>query len=152
MTKSVAHEASTTYAQGGISAVISQLDTVDEHVNDTVLAGDYLCDEKAVRALCTDGKSAIEKLVEIGTRFTKAEELEAKNKQADAVHAATNESKLNKSYEGLHLCREGGHGKPRIVHCDDMTGKEVERALVEATRKHPNVTFYENHACVDLMT
>ena len=80
MTKSVAHEASTTYAQGGISAVISQLDTVDEHVNDTVVAGDYLCDEKAVRALCTDGKSAIEKLVEIGTRFTKAEELEAKNK------------------------------------------------------------------------
>ena len=58
MTKSVAHEASTTYAQGGISAVISQLDTVDEHVNDTVVAGDYLCDEKAVRALCTDGKSA----------------------------------------------------------------------------------------------
>ena len=152
MTKSVAHEASTTYAQGGISAVISQLDTVDEHVNDTVVAGDYLCDEKAVRALCTDGKSAIEKLVEIGTRFTKAEELEAKNKQADAVHATTNESKLNKSFEGLHLCREGGHGKPRIVHCDDMTGKEVERALVEATRKHPNVTFYENHACVDLMT
>ena len=137
VTKSVAHEASTAYAQGGISAVISHLDTVDEHVNDTVVAGDYLCDEKAVRALCADGKSAIEKLVEIGTRFTKAEELEGKNKE--------------ESYQGLHLCREGGHGKPRIVHCDDMTGKEVERALVEATRKHPNVTFYEHHACVDLM-
>ena len=76
VTKSVAHEASTAYAQGGISAVISHLDTIDEHVNDTVVAGDYLCDEKAVRALCADGKSAIEKLVEIGTRFTKAEELE----------------------------------------------------------------------------
>ena len=137
VTKSVAHEASTAYAQGGISAVISHLDTVDEHVNDTVIAGDYLCDEKAVRALCADGKSAIEKLVEIGTRFTKAEELEGKNKE--------------ESYQGLHLCREGGHGKPRVVHCDDMTGKEVERALVEATRKHPNVTFYEHHACVDLM-
>ena len=82
--------------------MISQLDTVDEHVNDTVVAGDYLCDEKAVRALCTDGKSAIEKLVEIGTRFTKAEELEAKNKQADAVHAVvTNESKLIQSYQGI---------------------------------------------------
>ena len=52
VTKSVAHEASTAYAQGGISAVISHLDTIDEHVNDTVVAGDYLCDEKAVRALC----------------------------------------------------------------------------------------------------
>ena len=50
VTKSVAHEASTAYAQGGISAVISHLDTIDEHVNDTVVAGDYLCDEKAVRA------------------------------------------------------------------------------------------------------
>ena len=149
VTKSVAHEASTAYAQGGISAVISHLDTIDEHVNDTVVAGDYLCDEKAVRALCADGKSAIEKLVEIGTRFTKAEELEEKNKEKEKEEEQNIQTG---AYQGLHLCREGGHGKPRIVHCDDMTGKEVERALVEATRKHPNVTFYEHHACVDLMT
>jgi len=138
VTKANAQEASTAYAQGGISAVISAFDSIEEHVKDTIVAGDYLCDDKAVRALCEDGRAAIERLCEIGTRFTKAEELR--------------ESTNNKSYQGLHLCREGGHGKPRIVHCDDMTGKEVERALVEATRNHPNVTFYEHHVCVDLMT
>ena len=85
-------------------------------MNDTVVAGDYLCDEKAVRGVVYGWEvvGPIEKLVEIGTRFTKAEELEAKNKQADAVHAVvTNESKLIQSYQGLHLCaaKEGTETK-----------------------------------------
>jgi L-aspartate oxidase len=128
VTKDVAYEGSTHYAQGGISAVISFDDTVEEHIRDTQVAGDFLCDDAAVEVVCREGRYAVDQLVRFGAEFTRDEAGE------------------------LHLAREGGHSKHRIVHAADMTGKEIERALLESARAHPNVTFYEHHAAVDLLT
>ena len=71
VTKARAFEAATTYAQGGISAVVDALDSVDEHVRDTCVAGGFLCDENAVRVMVEDSKAAVETLIERGTRFTR---------------------------------------------------------------------------------
>ena len=128
VTKDVAYEGSTHYAQGGISAVIAEDDTVEAHVEDTQVAGDFLCDPDAVDVVCREGKAAVRRLVAIGTQFTR-------DKNGD-----------------LHLAREGGHSEKRIVHADDMTGKEVERALLESAKAHENVTFYEYHLAKDLVT
>ena len=128
VTKDVAYEGSTHYAQGGISAVIAEDDTVEAHVEDTHVAGDRLCDPAAVETVCREGRAAVQKLVAFGAAFTRDE-------RGD-----------------LHLAREGGHSEKRIVHADDMTGKEVERALLESARAHENVTFYEFHAARDLVT
>ena len=128
VTKDVAYEGSTHYAQGGISAVISFDDTVEEHIRDTQVAGDFLCDDAAVEVVCREGRDAVDQLIRFGAEFTRDEAGE------------------------LHLAREGGHSKHRIVHAADMTGKEIERALLESARAHPNVTFYEHHAAVDLLT
>ena len=128
ITKARAFEAATSYAQGGISAVVDKLDSVDEHVRDTCVAGGYLCDERAVRVMVEDSKSAVETLIERGTRFTR-----------DAMDGS------------LHLAREGGHSRHRIVHADDMTGKEIERALLEAARAHPRIQFHEYHFAMELL-
>lgn len=128
VTKDVAYEGSTFYAQGGISAVIDPNDTVEEHIKDTHVAGDFLCDEGAVEVVCREGKEAVDKLIEFGANFTK-----------------DNQGKL-------HLAREGGHSKHRIVHAADMTGKEIERALLESAKAHPNIEFYEYHMAQDLIT
>lgn len=128
VTKDVAYEGSTHYAQGGISAVIAEDDTVEAHVEDTHVAGDRLCDPAAVETVCREGRAAVQKLVAFGAAFTRDE-------RGD-----------------LHLAREGGHSEKRIVHADDMTGKEIERALLESARAHENVTFYEFHAARDLVT
>ena len=128
VTKARAFEAATTYAQGGISAVVDTLDSVDEHVRDTCVAGGFLCDENAVRVMVEDSKAAVETLIERGTRFTRDD--------ADGR---------------LHLAREGGHSRHRIVHADDMTGKEIERALLEAAKANPRITFYEYHFAMELL-
>ena len=128
VTKDVAYEGSTHYAQGGISAVIAEDDEVDAHVKDTHVAGDWLCDPAAVETVCRGGRAAVQKLVAFGVAFTRDE-------RGD-----------------LHLAREGGHSEKRIVHADDMTGKEIERALLESARARENVTFYEFHAARDLVT
>ena len=128
ITKANASEASTSYAQGGISAVIDRLDSIDEHVRDTCAAGGDLCDEGAVRTMVGDSRAAVETLIERGTRFTR--------------RASDGE---------LHLAREGGHSRHRIVHAEDMTGREIERALLEAARAHPRITFYENHFAMELL-
>ena len=127
VTKDVAYEGSTHYAQGGISAVIDPNDTAEEHARDTQIAGDFLCDQAAVDVVCAEGKGAVDKLVAFGCEFTR------------------------RSCGSLHLAREGGHSKHRIVHAADMTGKEIERALLESAGAHPNVTFYEHHAARDLI-
>lgn len=127
VTKDVAYEGSTHYAQGGISAVIAEDDTVEAHVEDTHVAGDRLCDPAAVETVCREGRAAVQKLVEFGAEFTRDE-------RGD-----------------LHLAREGGHSEKRIVHADDMTGKEIERALLESVRARENVAFYEFHAARDLV-
>ncbi len=118
----------TSMAQGGIAAVASQQDSFEEHIRDTMEAGVWLPHEDVVRLVIENGPRAIQDLIDRGVRFSR-----------DSVG----------NYD-LH--REGGHSQRRIYHAKDETGKEIERALVDAVRRHPNIDIYENHIAVDLIT
>jgi len=118
----------TRLAQGGIAAVAAANDSFEQHVHDTMEAGAWLPDERIVRIVVENGPAAIEDLIKRGVQFSRKED---------------------QSYD---LTREGGHSQRRIYHAKDETGKEIERALVEAVRSHPNITIYENHVAVDLIT
>jgi L-aspartate oxidase len=127
ITKKDRPESSTNYAQGGIAAVFDPDDSHKLHAADTFVAGAGLCHPDAVDVLVREGPSRIRELIEIGVRF---------------------------SQEGgaLSLGREGGHSRRRIVRAQDLTGREVERALLEAVAESPNVELLENHIAVDLIT
>ena len=129
ITKNSLVDSSTWYAQGGIAAVIDSNDTIEEHLRDTLIAGDGLCDENAVRECVSYGREAIEWLSSLGTNFT------------------TDQSK-----ENFHLTQEGGHSKRRVVHAEDATGKEVSSSLSEMVKKIETIEILENHICVDLIT
>ena len=128
ITKNSLIDSSTWYAQGGIAAVIDSNDTIEEHLRDTLIAGDGLCNEEAVLACVSHGKEAIKWLSDLGTNFT-----------------------TDKS-NGLHLTQEGGHSKRRVVHAEDATGKEVSSSLAEIVKNNKNIKVLENHICVDLIT
>ena len=128
ITKNSLVDSSTWYAQGGIAAVIDSKDTVEEHLRDTLIAGDGLCNEAAVRECVSEGKNAINWLANLGTKFT-----------------------LNKE-NSLHLTQEGGHSKRRVVHADDATGKAVSSSLAEMVKNQKNIEILENHICIDLIT
>ena len=129
ITKNSLVDSSTWYAQGGIAAVIDSNDSIEEHLRDTLIAGDGLCDENAVRQCVSHGKEAIEWLSSLGTNFT------------------TDQSK-----ENLHLTQEGGHSKRRVVHAEDATGREVSSSLSEMVKRIKTIEVLENHICVDLIT
>ncbi|KAL6518839.1 L-aspartate oxidase 2-a, chloroplastic [Orobanche hederae] len=128
ITKAEPHESNTNYAQGGVSAVLCPSDSVESHMQDTIVAGAYLCDEETVRVVCTEGPERIRELIAMGASFDHGED------------------------GNLHLAREGGHSHCRIVHAADMTGREIERALLEAVRKDPNIFVFEHHFAIDLLT
>lgn len=128
ITKKSDSESSTNYAQGGIASVLGNNDSMDKHINDTTATGDGLCHEDVVKTVVGDGPEIINQLVEWGCRFTLDE---------------------NGSFS---LGREGGHSLNRIVHADDLTGFEIERALINRIKEHPNITLLENHIAVDLLT
>ncbi|MEZ4598956.1 MAG: L-aspartate oxidase [Syntrophotaleaceae bacterium] len=128
VTKREISETATNLAQGGIASVLSSEDSFASHFKDTMVAGAWLCREDVVKLVVESGPSAIEDLINWGVCFTK--------KDAD-------------TYD---LGREGGHSHRRILHAKDITGREIERALVEAVTSHPNITVYENHIGVDLIT
>ena len=128
ITKNSLIDSSTWYAQGGIAAVIDSNDTIEEHLRDTLIAGDGLCNEEAVLACVSHGKEAIKWLSALGANFT-----------------------TDKS-NGLHLTQEGGHSKRRVVHAEDATGKEVSSSLAEIVKNNKNIKVLENHICVDLIT
>lgn len=128
ITKAEPHESNTNYAQGGVSAVLCPSDSVESHVQDTIVAGAYLCDEETVRVVCTEGPERIRELIAMGASFDHGED------------------------GNLHLAREGGHSHHRIVHAADMTGREIERALLEAVLKDPNIFMFEHHLAIDLLT
>ncbi|MBL1265640.1 L-aspartate oxidase [Candidatus Methylomicrobium oryzae] len=125
-------EGSTFYAQGGISAVFDAGDSIESHIEDTLIAGAGLCDPEIVRLTVTHGKSSINWLRSQGVIFT-GEETES------------GEFKL-------HLHREGGHSHRRIVHTADATGKAVSLSLIERAREHANIELFENHNVVELIT
>lgn len=121
---------STLYAQGGISAVLDQGDSLDSHIKDTLAAGDGLCRPKAVEFAVSEGPDAVRWLIEQGVPFT------ANNSSAGS---------------GLHLTREGGHSHRRVIHAEDRTGKAVETTLEALTRAADNITVLEHHLAIDLI-
>lgn len=129
VTKREIAESATRYAQGGIASVFSTEDSFDAHVEDTLTAGAGICHEEVVRMVVEEGPATIRNLIEWGVKFTTTT-------QGDAYD----------------LTREGGHSARRILHAEDITGREIERALVEAVRQNPNITVYEHHIAIDLLT
>ena len=125
-------EGSTLYAQGGISAVLDAKDSIDSHVRDTLKAGAGLCDHKVVRSVVERGPDNIRWLLDQGVEFTRNTEYT--------------------SAGGYHLTREGGHTHRRVVHAADATGRAVATTLETRVRAKPNVTLYEQHIAVDLIT
>ncbi|MBV7485393.1 L-aspartate oxidase [Bordetella sp. BOR01] len=116
-------------AQGGIAAALDPQDSVDEHVRDTLAAGGGLCDAEATRRIAADARRAIGWLQDQGVAFS-----------TDAPAQAA-----------LHLTREGGHTRRRIVHAADATGRAVVAALGERTRRHPNITLLQQHYAIDVI-
>ena len=131
--KASPHEGSTAYAQGGISAVLDIEDSVEAHVEDTLIAGAGLCDPAAVRFTAERGASAIAWLSTLGVAFTRQDDEEG-------------------SESPLHLTREGGHRHRRVVHAADATGKAVSDVLLASCRAHPRIRLLERHMAVDLIT
>lgn len=127
VTKKEKAESNTNYAQGGIAAVTSGDDSFDYHIEDTMKAGAYLCHRDIVELVVKEGPQRVRELIEFGVQFTK-------------------------NGKGLDLGKEGGHSKHRIVHAADLTGKEIERALLAKISAHPNIKIYENHISIDFIT
>src|SRR5579863_8329098 len=133
VTKTNRAESNTHYAQGGIAAVTSKEDSVEMHVRDTLEAGAGLCHEDVVRTIIREGPARIAELMELGMKFSERE-----------VPSAPGVRELD-------LGREGGHSKRRILHAKDVTGREVERALLTAAAAQPNIKIFENHVAIDLI-
>jgi L-aspartate oxidase len=118
------------WAQGGIAAVLDSGDSHDQHIADTLVAGAGLCDEAATRYIVEHGREAIEWLIEQGVPFTR-----------DATAEL-----------GFHLTREGGHSQRRIIHAADATGHAVQVTLEQKVRAHPNISLFEQHCAIDVIT
>jgi L-aspartate oxidase len=134
ITKKKRADSNTNYAQGGIASVTSKEDSFEAHVRDTLEAGAGLCREEVVRTIVTEGPARIQELIDLGMRFSERE---------DPAHPGKKE---------LDLGREGGHSQRRILHAKDMTGREIERALLAAIARHPQIQILEDHFAVDLIT
>ncbi len=126
VTKKEAAESNTNYAQGGIAAVMSEVDTFESHVRDTLIAGAGLCDEDVVRLTVAEAPGRVRELQDIGVRFSERESV-------------------------IDLGLEAGHSHRRILHAGDITGREIERALVASVRRDKNVALLENALAVDLL-
>ncbi|UVH61119.1 L-aspartate oxidase [Variovorax paradoxus] len=127
LTKRALNDGSSAWAQGGIAAVLAAGDSFDAHVEDTLVAGAGLCDPEATRFVVEHAPEAISWLRELGVPFSEED-------------------------GGLHLTREGGHSQRRIVHVTDATGAAVQQVLIERVRRTLNITLFEHHTLVDLIT
>lgn len=128
VTKGELQECNTNYAQGGICSVTYAPDTFEKHIRDTLVCGAGKCDPEAVELVVRRAPELIRDLIAWGTRF-------------------------DKTPDGrFELNREGGHSEHRILHYEDLTGAEIERALVASVRRHPNITVLQRHYAVDLLT
>src|SRR5258706_4029927 len=134
ITKKDRAESNTNYAQGGIAAVTSKEDSFELHVRDTLEAGAGLCKETVVRTIIEEGPARINELIELGMKFSERE---------DALPHGAHE---------LDLGKEGGHSKRRILHAKDVTGRQIERALLAAIARQPGIEIFENHFAIDLIT
>jgi L-aspartate oxidase len=127
LTKRALNDGSSQWAQGGIAAVLGEGDSLQSHVDDTLVAGAGLCDLAATRFVVEHAPEAIAWLRELGVPFS------LENGE-------------------LHMTREGGHSQRRIVHVTDATGAAVQRTLIEIVRRTPGITLFEEHTLVDLIT
>ena len=131
LSKGPVTEGSTFYAQGGIAAVFDETDSIDSHVEDTMIAGAGICDRHAVEFVASNARSCVQWLIDQGVLFD--------------THVQSN------GEESYHLTREGGHSHRRILHAADATGKEVETTLVSKAQNHPNIRVLERSNAVDLI-
>ena len=122
-------DGASSWAQGGIAAVLDSGDSHAQHISDTLIAGAGLCDESATRFIIEQGRSAIDWLIAHGVPFTRDETAEL----------------------GFHLTREGGHSQRRIIHAADATGAAVQATLEQLVRQHPNISLFEQHCAIDLI-
>ncbi|MCF8216124.1 MAG: L-aspartate oxidase [Chlorobium sp.] len=128
ITKKESSTSNTNWAQGGIAATIDSGDSAELHIEDTLNAGAGLCDRSVVSIMVHEGPEHIRRLMELGVQFTTAD------------------------HDHLHLGKEGGHSRSRIVHAHDFTGREVESALLNRVNSHPNITLLEHHFAIELLT
>ena len=120
-------ESASAQAQGGIAAVLDSQDSIDSHIEDTIIAGAHLNNLEATRFVVEQGKKAIDWLIKQGVPFTQSE-------------------------DGYHLTREGGHSVRRVIHVNDSTGNAVQEVLTAKVRAHPNITVFEQYIAIDLIT
>lgn len=132
--KADAAEGSTRYAQGGIASVWSKQDHFEEHTSDTLVAGAGLCHEDIVKICVEEGPARVQELIDLGVEFTKRQDLPGDPTEVFDLH------------------REGGHGKRRILHADDLTGWAIERALLDQVAKNQKIQTLEHHVAIDLIT
>ncbi len=128
ITKANEDESNTKYAQGGIAAVMYSPDSYKKHIEDTLIAGDGICDEDIVNMVITESTERINELIEWGAKFDKT---------------------TSGNYD---LAKEGGHSEHRILHHKDNTGFEIERALLAAVHTHPNIEILDHHFAIDVLT
>jgi len=127
VTKKKVMESNTNLAQGGIAAAIDAADSFEQHIQDTLVAGDGLCNEEVVRLVVEEAPKKIEELTNLGVGF-------------------------NREGGRLSLGREGGHSARRVVFVGDKTGQAVEQSLVSNLRNHPRIHIFEGYFAVDLIT
>jgi L-aspartate oxidase len=128
VTKKRLSDTNTNWAQGGVAAVLAKDDSFEQHVDDTLAAGDGLCDREVVQMCVEAGPAQVQRLLDLGVR-------------------------LDRNAAGeLDLGREGAHTRHRVVHWEDVTGREIQRALIEAVGKHSNITLLDEHIAVDLLS
>lgn len=130
ITKKALLDGASGWAQGGIAAVLSEEDSPDIHIRDTLTAGAGLCNEEVTRHVVENGSRAIQWLIDQGVPFTRDDGNET----------------------GYHLTREGGHSVRRVIHAADATGQAVQLTLTDKARTHPNITVLEYHVAIDLIT
>ncbi|MDR2989641.1 MAG: L-aspartate oxidase, partial [Providencia alcalifaciens] len=131
LSKSTLSDGASYYAQGGIAAVFDDTDSIESHVNDTLVAGAGICEKSAVEFIASNAKHCVQWLIDQGVLF---------------------DTEVNETGETqYHLTREGGHSHRRILHHADATGKEVETTLVNLAFEHPNIQIKERYNAVDLI-
>lgn len=128
VTKSNEDESNTKYAQGGVAVVVDKSDSFDKHIADTLIAGDGLCDKKIVEIVVKEGPERIQEIIDYGTHFDKT------------------------GKGDYDLAKEGGHSEHRVLHYKDITGYEIERALLERVHQNPNIEILTHYFAVDLIT
>lgn len=130
-------EGATRYAQGGIASVWSKTDTIEDHKNDTLLAGAGLCNEEIVDLCVREGPHRVEELIQWGVPFAR---------RSDGIEAVEDPAEV------FDLHREAGHGKRRILHAQDTTGLAIQTALLKQAFEHPRIQILSHHMAVNLVT